>query len=165
MLAAMATTGQEAKPADPTLAAGAARVVRRVLLATDLSPASAHAEADAVTMAVEQPAELVVLSVIDPRGLRLPGGRFLRRIDEERARVEDGVRRIVATARAAGAQATFLVWEGDPAESILAVADSEVIDVVVMGSHGRGALGRLLLGSTSSRVVGAASCEVVVVPG
>jgi nucleotide-binding universal stress UspA family protein len=165
MLAAMATTEQEANPGDRVLAADATRAVRRVLLATDLSSASAHAEADAVRLAVEHAAELVVLSVIDPNRLRLPGGRFLRRMDEERARVEAQIRRIAATAREAGARATFLVWEGDPAESILAVADSEVIDVVVMGSHGRGPLGRLVLGSISARVTAAASCEVVVVPG
>jgi nucleotide-binding universal stress UspA family protein len=34
-----------------------------------------------------------------------------------------------------------------------------------MGSHGRGPLGRLVLGSISARVTAAASCEVVVVPG
>jgi nucleotide-binding universal stress UspA family protein len=118
-----------------------------------------------VKLALEHAATLVVLSVVDPNGLRLPGGRFLRRMDEERARVEGHLRRIVATARDAGLRATFLVWEGDPAESILAVAESEAIDLVVLGSHGRGALGRLVLGSISARVAAAASCEVVVVPG
>jgi nucleotide-binding universal stress UspA family protein len=47
-----------------------------------------------------------------------------------------------------------------PAESIVAVAASERCDLVVMGSHGRGALGQLWLGSVTTRVL--ATCTVPV---
>jgi nucleotide-binding universal stress UspA family protein len=144
---------------------GATRAIGRVLLATDLSPASERAAEEAIRLAVETGAQLVVLSVIDPRRLRLPGGVFLRRIDQERGRIETGVQVLVGRARAAGARATFLVWEGDPAESILAASESENADAIVLGSHGRGLLGRLVLGSTSARVSDEARCRVVVVPG
>jgi nucleotide-binding universal stress UspA family protein len=137
--------------------------IRRLLLATDLSPASVRAADEAIRIAVETGAQLVVLSVIDPRRLRLPGGIFLRRIDQERSRVEVEVQRLVAQARRAGAQATFLVWEGEPAEAILAASEAESVDAIVLGSHGRGLLGRLVLGSTSTRVSELATCRVVVV--
>ncbi|MEA2652125.1 MAG: hypothetical protein QOI85_1846 [Chloroflexota bacterium] len=136
--------------------------VRRVLLATDLSPASERAAAEAIGLAVESGAVLLVLSVIDPGLLRLPGGRFLRRVDQERARIQAGTQAIVARARADGVRATFLVWEGDPAEAILAASEAESIDVIVLGSHGRGPLGRLLLGSTSTAVSEQARCQVLV---
>jgi nucleotide-binding universal stress UspA family protein len=139
--------------------------IRRVLLATDLSPASGRAADEAVQLAIERGADLIVLSVVDPRHLRLPGGRFLRRIDEERSRVQSGVQLLVGRARAAGVRATFLVWEGDPAESIVAAAESEGADAIVLGSHGRGRLGRLVLGSTSARVAAEAHCRVLVIPG
>jgi nucleotide-binding universal stress UspA family protein len=138
--------------------------VRRVLLATDLSRASEAATERAISLAVTHRASLVVVSVVDPRRLLLPGGRFLRRLDQERAEVMSGVQGIVTRARAVGADATFLVWDGDPAETIIAAAESEAADIIVIGSHGRGRLGRLILGSTSARVSQEALCRVEVVP-
>jgi nucleotide-binding universal stress UspA family protein len=136
---------------------------RRVLLATDLSDASEAATDAAIRLSIEHGAVLIVCSVVDPDRLRLPGGRFLRRLDQERAAVIDGARSIVDRARMAGAVATFLVWDGDPAETVIAAADSEAVDAIVIGSHGRGRLGRLLLGSTSGRVSAEARCPVIVV--
>lgn len=138
--------------------------ITRLLLATDLSTVSEHAANKAIGLAVQHGAELIVLSVVDPNGLRLPGGRFLRRMDQERARVETGAQALVLRARAAGARATFLVWEGDPAETILSASESERADVIVLGSHERGRLGRLVLGSISTRVSEDARCQVLVVP-
>jgi nucleotide-binding universal stress UspA family protein len=137
----------------------------QILLATDLSAVSAHAEDRAIELAVERGAHLLVLSVVDPSRLRLPGGRFLRRIDEERTRVERGTQAIVLRARSNGVRATFLVWEGEPAETILRAAEAERADLIVLGSHERGRLGRLVLGSKSARVSEAAACEVLVVSG
>lgn len=139
-------------------------VIRVLILATDLSAVSEGAAEAAIGLAVEHRATLIVLSVIDPNGLRLPGGRFLRRVDQERARVEAGAQAIVRRARDAGARATFLVWEGDPAETILSASESERADIIVLGSHDRGRLGRLVLGSISTRVSAGARCGVLVVP-
>jgi nucleotide-binding universal stress UspA family protein len=138
--------------------------IRSLLLATDLSNASERAADEAIRLAVESQALLVILSVVDPRRLSLPGGRFLRRIDQERARIEDGARLLADRARAAGARSTFLVWEGDPAEVILAASEAEDVDVVILGSHRRGLLGRLVLGSMSARVSEQSRCPVLVVP-
>ena len=138
--------------------------LQRLLLATDLSSASERAADEAIRLAVESGALLVVLSVVDPRSLRLPGGRFLRRMDQERSRVEDGARRVADRARAAGAKATFLVWEGEPAEVILAASEAENVDAVILGSHRRGLIGRLVLGSMSARVLEQSRRQVLVVP-
>jgi nucleotide-binding universal stress UspA family protein len=138
--------------------------IHRVLLATDLSDVSDRAADEAIELATDHGAELIVLSVIDPGGLRLPGGRFIRRIDQERSRVVAGAQAIVARAQKVGVRATFLVWEGDPVESIVSASGSENSDVIVLGSHGRGRLGRLVLGSISKRIVELATCEDMVVP-
>jgi nucleotide-binding universal stress UspA family protein len=138
--------------------------VRHILLATDLSPASLAATKEAIAIALRTGARLTVLSVVDPRVLRLPGGRFLRRVDQEQDRVESGVRALVERARALEVPATFLVWRGDPSETILEAADAEDADLVVMGSHGRGRIGRLLLGSTSTRVSEESRRRVLIVP-
>jgi nucleotide-binding universal stress UspA family protein len=163
-LATPAPPSQRREP-DGSTDVVAADSIRRLMLATDLSPASEPAAKEAIRLAVGHSAELIVLSVIDPHRLRLPGGRFLRRVDQERARVEAAIQAIVIRARAAGVRATFLVWEGDPAESILAASESEDVDAIVLGSHGRGLLGRLVLGSTSARVAEDAHCRVLVIPG
>jgi nucleotide-binding universal stress UspA family protein len=139
--------------------------IGRLLLATDLSPASERAAHEAIRMAVESDAQLVVLSVVDPGKLRLPGGLYTRRVDQERAVIVTGVQGLVGRARQAGARATFLVWEGEPGEAILAAAEAENVDAIVLGSHGRGLLGRIVLGSISAHVSQHARCEVFVVAG
>ena len=138
--------------------------IRRILLATDLGSESRAAAERALALAVEHGAELLVLSVIDPVSLRLPGGRFLRRVDQERARVEAAIQVLVLRARADGIRATFLVWEGDPVEMILLAAAAEDCDLIVVGSHGRGRLGRLVLGSISSRLAARDPDHVLVIP-
>jgi len=135
----------------------------RVLLATDLGPASSAAEGWALGLAARLGAELVVISVIDPEGLRLPGGRFRTRVDQVRAEREQPALSLVNRARHAGVQARFLIWEGDPGESIVDAAVAEGASIAVVGSHGRGSLGRLLLGSVSDHVVRHAPCPVVVI--
>ena len=136
--------------------------IRRVLLAVDLSSASRDAIEEAIELAAMHRADLVVLSVVDDSKLPLPGGGK-RRVDQERDRLESGVRAIVRRARDAGVRATHLVWEGDPAQSILDAALSESADVIVLGSHARTGLRRLLVGRTSTEVTRAAACRVLVV--
>ena len=136
---------------------------RRVLLAVDLSIASRGAIGEAIDLAAADGAALLVFSVVEQSNLHLPGGRS-RRVDQERDRLEAGVREIVAQARAAGVEATYLIWEGDPAESILEASASEAADLIVLGSRRRTDLRRLLLGSVSSEVSRRAACEVIVVP-
>jgi nucleotide-binding universal stress UspA family protein len=136
---------------------------RRVLLAVDLTSASRGAIDEAIRLTVADGAELIVLSVVEPSNLRLPGGRP-RRIDQERDRLEGGVADIVRRAQDAGVSAMYLIWEGDPAESIIDAAIAEGADLIVLGSRGRSNLRRRLLGSVSARVSRTARCEVLVVP-
>lgn len=140
-----------------------AAAAKRVLLAIDLTSASSGAIEQAIAIAAADHADLVVFSVVEPSNLHLPGGRQ-RRVDQERDRLESGVRQVVGRARAMGVATTYLVWEGDPAESILEASASEGADVIVLGSRRRTDLRRLLLGSVSSEVSRRAGCRVVVVP-
>jgi len=70
---------------------------------------------------------------------------------------------LVERGRQAGVAVSFLVWQGDPGDMIVAAAEAEHADMVVVGSHGRGAVGRFLLGSVSEHVVRNAPCPVLVV--
>lgn len=135
----------------------------QIMLATDLGPASAAATDEAFRLAAALHAKLLVVSVIDPRTLQLPGGRFRSRIDQERGRLEAAAAELVLRGRRDQVPTSFLIWEGDPAESIIDAAQSEGADMIVVGSHGRGALGRALIGSVSDQVVRRAPCPILVV--
>jgi nucleotide-binding universal stress UspA family protein len=61
-------------------------------------------------------------------------------------------------------RATVAVEESDhPADVILELARNAKVDLIVMGTHGRRAMERLLIGSVAERVVRAAPCPVVTV--
>ena len=137
--------------------------VRRVLLGTDLSPTSELATEWAFDLARRNGAALLVVSVIDPRDLVLPGGGFRIRVDQVRDRREAAAQQLVERGRRLGVPVTFLVWTGEPGESIVAAAEAEDVDVILVGAHGRGALGRLLMGSVSEHVARHAPCPVVIV--
>ncbi|MEW6351521.1 MAG: universal stress protein [Thermodesulfobacteriota bacterium] len=64
--------------------------------------------------------------------------------------------------RAEGIEAEFLVHEGSAAEKITEVALARHAGLIVMGSHGRTGLTRLLMGSVTERVIGSACCPVLV---
>ena len=144
-------------PARPT------RDARLLLLATDLADASASATDEAFDLAGRLGARLLVVSVIDPGSLKLPGGRFRARVDQVRDRREQLAQALVARGREDGIDVSFLVWTGDPGDVIVEAAEAEHADMVLVGSHGRGPVGRLLLGSVSEFVVRNAPCPVLVV--
>jgi len=129
----------------------------------DETRAASVAARQAIERARESGAELLVFSVIDPGQLHVAGIRA-RRVDQERDRLAFAARAIVEEARAKGVAATYLVWEGEPAEAIVEAARSEAADLIVLGSRPRTNLRRLVLGSVSSEVARRAPCEVLVVP-
>ena len=140
------------------------RGIRRILLATDLSATSDAASSQALDLARDLDADLLVVSVIDPTNGPIPNQRR-GRIDQLRADRELVARGLVTRGRDAGIRVTFLIWQGDPGEAIVDAAGSEAVDLVVVGSHGRGSMGRLLIGSVSDHVVRHAPCPVLVVRG
>ena len=137
--------------------------LQKLLLATDLSEASSSATDQAFDLASRLGAALLIVSVIDPGSLLLPGGRFRARVDQVRERREQLAQALVERGRELGIDVSFLVWTGDPGDQIVEAAEAEHVDMVLVGSHGRGAVGRLFLGSVSEHVVRNAPCPVLVV--
>jgi nucleotide-binding universal stress UspA family protein len=62
-----------------------------------------------------------------------------------------------------GVEAKMVTLDGNPADALLEYADRSGADMIVVGSHGAGAIERFLLGSTSDRIVHHARCPVLVV--
>ncbi|HEY7131919.1 MAG TPA: universal stress protein [Candidatus Limnocylindrales bacterium] len=134
-----------------------------VLLATDFGAVSSAAERTAIRLAASQAADLVVVHAIDPGRLRLPGGLWRERVDQARASRERDATAVLDRARAAGVRARVLIWNGDPATCVVDAAAAEGASRIVVGSHGRGRIGRAIAGSVSADVRDRAACPVEVV--
>jgi len=133
-----------------------------ILVATDLGPVSEAAVNQAIALAARLRARLLVISVIESRHLGNAGGLGAR-FDQVRDKREQGAGRIVERGRQAGVSVRFLVWEGEAGEAILDAASAEGVDMIVVGTRGRGGMERLLMGSVSEHVVRHASVPVLVV--
>jgi nucleotide-binding universal stress UspA family protein len=133
-----------------------------IMLATDGSAASEPASEQAIDLAIQVHARLLVVSVVPSS--HQPSEAADRDADS-RDSMAARAQGIVQRAKAAGANATFLVWEGEAGDAIVAAADSESADLIVVGSHGRSGVSRFFIGSVSDYVVRHAHCPVMVVRG
>jgi nucleotide-binding universal stress UspA family protein len=135
--------------------------IRTILLATDLSVASAEATDRAIDLAARLGSRLLIINVLEKRRLTGPGAH--ERVDQARIEREALLVQAVRRARDLGVTAEFLVWEGEAGDSIASAAEAEQADLVVVGTRGRSGAGRMLLGSVSDHVVRNAACPVLVV--
>lgn len=126
----------------------------RLLLATDGSRSSDAAAVAAQRIAHCCATPITVLSVEVPSHSA-----------ERQAEARSIVQRVVRLLKEAGLAAEPLVEKGETHHVVLDAAKATGADLIVMGSHGRTSLGRLLLGSNSERVIGRAECPVLVVKG
>jgi nucleotide-binding universal stress UspA family protein len=138
---------------------------KRILVATDFSETADAAWRLAADLARTHDADVVLLhahsempvysetAFLDLEHVYEEQRRWARASLEERA----------AAANTAGLRVTPLVRVGAAAEAIAGTAADERVDLVVVGTHGRGGLDRLLLGSVAERVVRQAPCPVLVV--
>lgn len=160
-MTALVVAPPDAEAEAPSLAGGT-RPLRQILLATDLSPSSERAANQAIALAHELRATLLVVSVIDP-DVKTARRGLVERMDQRRAGRETAAQAIVVRGRQAGVSVSFLVWEGEPGPAIVDAAIAEAADLVVVGSHGRGRVERLVLGSVSDHVVRHAPCPILIV--
>lgn len=83
--------------------------------------------------------------------------------DERKREANQVVRRAVAHLQKEGIEATGAVPHGLPDVEIVEAARRINADLIIMGSHGRTGLERILLGSTSERVINDAPCAILIV--
>jgi nucleotide-binding universal stress UspA family protein len=138
---------------------------RRILVATDFAESAERALACAVELARIHSAELMLLHVYMelPAYPEIAAGQVTAIYEEQRRWVEDALERRARSARASGVLARVLVRTGSPAATIAQTAAEEGADLVMVGTHGRSGIDRLLVGSVAERVVRGAPCPVLVV--
>jgi len=143
---------------------------RVILHPTDFSAASRPALARALAEARADRAELLVAHVVS-NSIPFVADEYMSPktyADLRQSMLAQGRKeldKVVAKTKAAGARASGLLLEGSVPEAIVRAARSKRADVIVMGTHGRTGLRRLLMGSVAERVVGTAPCPVLTVKG
>ena len=127
----------------------------KILIGLD---ASSHSERvlDFVTrMRWPAGSRVIVLSVLQPVASTVVGAYEPTVIPQ--------VARAAGRMREVGFSTEGRVLAGDPRQSLIDVAQSERADLIVVGSHGRSGIAKMMLGSVSSHVVTHAHCSVLVV--
>lgn len=138
----------------------------RILLATDGSPSAAKAVEEAVRLAraTGWPLTIVTAWHIPVTGFAYdPLVVVDDLVDSVRESATQALETAAATARAAGVEPETKLVEGAPADQICELAETVGATMIVIGSHGWGAVRRLLFGSVSWAVLHHAPCSVLVV--
>jgi nucleotide-binding universal stress UspA family protein len=129
---------------------GATISFERILIASDGSSYSQAAFAEALALARGRESKIFGVSVAAEEG--------------EIPRAQEIVQQMLTAANQAGMPLQGSVPQGQPADDgIIQAAIKNEVDLIVMGSHGRTGLKRLLMGSVTERVIGQSPCPVLVV--
>ena len=104
-------------------------------------------------------------SEVMPYALRVPGAAFVDpELDDGRVKAQqDLLARVEHELEAARLETTVRITHGDPREVLVRTAETERADLVIVGSHGRTGVPKLLMGSVASHVVTHAPCSVLVI--
>jgi len=143
----------------------------KILHATDYSKASAHALDEAVALAKQNRAELLVLHVIEPvtpyvAGEDMGGAELYMKLEETtKQEAEPSMKKLMEKLRKLKVNAKSLLLRGTAHEQIVRSAKSRRANLIVIGTHGRTGLSKLLMGSVANQVISTAHCPVLTVRG
>ena len=144
-------------------------MIRNILVPTDFSDGSASALQRARELASVTGAALHIMHVVEnpfaPGGFMemypLASGYFPAEVEKA---AHERLEQCLTAAEQAEYHATFTTAVGIPAREILQRLEQEPkIDLVVMATHGRGGVARMVLGSVADKVVRGATCPVMTV--
>jgi universal stress protein A len=139
--------------------------LRRLLVPTDFSDASRAAVKYGVAFAENFRCTLHLLHVLetvtgaDPLALEIPERSAIERSIE--ASAWEQLRRVLTPGEQSRIKAELWIEWGRPVDEIIRYATQHEIDLISMGTHGRGGVERLLLGSVAEHVVRHAPCPVL----
>lgn len=142
--------------------------IHTILVPTDFSEASAAALRYACSLADAVGATICVLHTIEPP---FPIGAYgevyavpsdyLPQLEDEASKTMD---RLLTPAQREKYQAQLVLRQGAAASEILVyLAEHDEVGLVVMATHGRGGVARLMLGSVADKILRAAACPVLTI--
>jgi nucleotide-binding universal stress UspA family protein len=141
---------------------------KKILVATDLGDVSKQALSSAARLAGEHKASLYVVNVVfdpmtQPWGVEAYGIDLPQLLENLRRDALAEVTRLVSDIKPPLPIVQTEVLVGAPATEIVRYAREQAVDLIVVGTHGRGPVGRAFLGSVAERVVREAPCPVMIV--
>jgi nucleotide-binding universal stress UspA family protein len=135
-------------------------MLKRILAPTDFSDLSAHGVRYACRLARDMGAELIIFNVLV---LDESNRVDKRELEQHKKRLGEFVTEKIADG-AVGLKMLQMVDAGQPFGAIVDCAEKEAVDLIVMSSHGRTGLSRMLIGSVTDKILRGAPCPVLVVP-
>jgi universal stress protein A len=141
--------------------------LKRILVPTDFSKHSHNAMKYAAALAEKFQSEIYLLHVVQDLSLFLPDAisgtpPYLPPTEQMLAAVRESLDRL-AREQLDKLTVQRLVREGAPFYEIIACARENDVDLIIMGTHGRGLLAHVLMGSVAEKVVRKAPCPVLTV--
>jgi nucleotide-binding universal stress UspA family protein len=148
----------------------------KILHPTDFSECAMQAQKTAVELVGRLTGEIVLLHVLVEPPLYSEGIRSMMKphivvpseqegsiYEAQRKWTEQTLEGRTAELRQRGIKARWRVQVGVPFEEIVKIAAEERVDMIALGTHGRGGVSRLLMGSVADRVIRLAPCSVLTV--
>ena len=143
---------------------------KSIVVATDGSAYSDAAVSEALGLAKRNGSLLTVIAVVPselatPTDIDFTINQREVMAEKEMHNAEKNAKAVKDAAQKEGISVKAFVMSGKPPEAILHIAEERRADLIVLGSHGRTGVERLLMGSVAERVIVLASCPVLVVKG
>jgi universal stress protein A len=141
------------------------RKVNEIVCPIDFSRPSNAALKEAIGMAKQYKAELILVSVVEPivTGLMLSVYTYQQYVKRLKARALEQLKVIIKKNVPKGVKSSAVVKTGEPADEIVRTAKSRHADLVVIATHGRRGWGHLIFGSVAEKVIRLAPCPVLVI--
>ena len=134
-----------------------------ILNPTDGSATSERATAQAIYLAKETGAELLVLHAVETTMVWYTGTLYQQMVDRLREFGNEVLEKALKRANEEGVVARSMMIDGHSGTVIVRVAEREGADLIVMGALGRGMVEKVLVGSISQYVVRHAPCAICLV--
>ncbi len=139
-----------------------------IVVATDGSKYSAAAASEAIGLAKRNGSVLTIVSVVPseiatPTDINFTVSQRELIAEKEMQGAEKNAKMVKEAAQKEGVNARAFVMSGRPAEAIIQTAQEKKADLIVLGSHGRTGVEKLLMGSVAERVIVMSPCAVLVV--
>jgi nucleotide-binding universal stress UspA family protein len=141
--------------------------LKKVLVPTDFSESARHALTYGISFAREYEAELTLLHVVENLTVGYASDLFpvpmAEVFQEISGYAKAELAKLGTEARAKNVTVEEVVVQGKPSAEIVRFARETEVDMIVLGTHGKGVLDQALFGSTTERVVRRAPCPVLTV--
>ena len=130
----------------------------RILFPTDFSHTGDAALEMATSLAKESNATLIIAHIEEPP-IAYHGGWYYGVPEPSRDQVLSMLHKVKPTDEQVAHE--YRLESGDPAEAVVRLAKEEGVDLIVLGTHGRTGVSRVLMGSVAEEIVRKAECPVL----